>query len=293
MNTLRLSRALLAGLALTLPVAWVDGSMAQGRPATQRKAPKGPKLDVPALEAQLKSRNAGEMRAALAIARPAGPAAAPLAPTLERILRDGLPSDLSIEAMQTLAAIGSETSSGALSTLTHHRDPKLRREAARALIKTRGPEAVKALRRCMSDGDGAVREVAASGLGQLGAKEMVPDLFVALDHKVAEAAGAIGQLCDAAQCEQLLGKLTRISFDILSPGFDQILFRPTSEVSDDLKIKVVGRVREMGTVESNRLLKDVQGRWPAKGSKKVKQAIDQAVIATEGGAGAKPEGGAQ
>jgi hypothetical protein len=145
----------------------------------------------------------------------------------------------------------------------------------------------------LSDGDGSVRELAASGLGQLGAHEMVADLFVALDHKVAEAAGAIGQLCDAAQCEQLLGKLTRISFDILGPGFDQILFRPSTELTDELKIKIVGRVREMGTLEANRLLKDVQGRWPAKGSKKVKQAIDQGVIATEGGAGTRTEGGAQ
>jgi len=295
MKTLRLSRAWLACLALTLPVAWTDASMAQGRPAATSKgrgATKAPKLDIPALEAQLKSRNPAEMRAALTVAREAGSHAVSLAPLIGQTLRDGLPTDLSIEFIQTLAAIGAESSSGALGALSHHRDPKLRREAARALIKIKGADAVKTLRRCMSDGDAAVREVSASGLGQLGAKQMVPDLFIALDHKVAEAAGAIGQLCDAAQCEQLLGKLGRVSFDVLAPGFDQILFRPTAEVSDDLKIKVVGRIREMGTMEGNRVLKDIQGRWPAKGSKKVKQAIDQAVIATEGAAGPRTEGGA-
>jgi HEAT repeat protein len=289
MHTPKLTQALLTAMALTVPVAWTDETSAQGhdRAAAARKTPK---VDTKAIEVQLKTRNPAEIRAALSAAKQAGQGAAPLALAIERLLADGLPSDLGVEAMQALGAIGLESSSKPLATMTHHRDPKIRREAARAMIKTRGAEAVKALRRCMSDADGSVREVGASGLGALGAREMVADLFIALDHKVVEAGGAIGQLCTPEQCEQLVARIGRVSFDILSPGFDQILFRQAVEISEDLKIKVVGRVREMGTVEANRLLKDMQGRWPAKGSKKIKQAIDQGVIATEGAAGTRPEG---
>jgi hypothetical protein len=287
MLSARLSRVLLACLALTLPAAWTDQSMAQGRATAARKAPK---LDVKALEAQLKARDRQAMLDALSAARDAPQQAAPLAPAIEQTLRDGVPQDVALAALQTLGAIGLESSSKTLSVSAHHRDPKVRKAAARALERTKGAEAIATLRRCMSDADPGVRGVAASGLGNLGARQYVPDLFVALDHKVAEAAGAIGQLCNPGQCDQLLGKLGRLSFDIVSPGLDQILFRNGDELGEEFKIKVVGRVREMGTQEANRLLKDVQSRWPAKGSKKIKQAIDQAVIATEGGAGSRPEG---
>jgi hypothetical protein len=62
-------------------------------------------------------------------------------------------------------------------------------------------------------------------------------------------------------------------------------------VSDDIKVKVVGRVRELGTGEANRFLRDVQGKWPKTWSQRVKQAIDQAVLATSGSPGSA--GGAQ
>jgi hypothetical protein len=48
----------------------------------------------------------------------------------------------------------------------------------------------------------------------------------------------------------------------------------------------VGRVRELGTGESNRFLRSVQGKWPRDWSQRVKQSIDQAVIATSGSPGA-------
>jgi hypothetical protein len=69
----------------------------------------------------------------------------------------------------------------------------------------------------------------------------------------------------------------------MTSGFDQILFRPTTEIPDDEKIRIVGRVRELGTQESNKYLRDVAARWPKGTSPRVKQAIDQAVLATGGG----------
>jgi hypothetical protein len=114
----------------------------------------------------------------------------------------------------------------------------------------------------------------------------VGDLFVALDHKVAEAAASIGQLCAGNECDRLASKLGGVPFDVVTSGLDQVLFRPASDVSDDVKVKIVGRVRELGTGEANRFLRDVQTKWPGTWSQRVKQAVDQAVLATSGSPGA-------
>ena len=123
------------------------------------------------------------------------------------------------------------------------------------------------------------------------AKEAVGDLFVALDHKVEEAAASIGQLCEPNDCERLAGKLGNVPFDVMTGGLDQVLLRGTKDVDDETKIKIVGRIRELGTAEANQFLKDVQIKWPAKTSPRVKQAIDQAVIATSGSPGSSTPGG--
>ena len=156
----------------------------------------------------------------------------------------------------------------------------MRHAAVKALAKTKGPDAVTALRRALRDSDAVVRGVAATGLGALKAKDAVRDLFAALDHNVGEAAASIGQLCAPAECDELAGKLGKLPFDVVTGGIDQVLFRPPTEIDDDQKVKMVGRVRELGTAEANKFLKDVQGRWPKTWSPRVKQAIDQGVLAT-------------
>ena len=149
-----------------------------------------------------------------------------------------------------------------------------------ALAKTRGAIAAQALRAALSDPDAGVRGLAATGLGNLRAKDAVADLFVALDHKIPEAAASIGQLCAGAECERLADKLGAVPFDVVTSGLDQVLFRPPADVPDDLKIKIVGRLRGLGTGEANRFLRSVQEKWPTTWSQRVKQSIDQAVLAT-------------
>jgi hypothetical protein len=111
----------------------------------------------------------------------------------------------------------------------------------------------------------------------------VGELFVALDHRVGEAAASIGQLCVPEECDRLAGELGKLQFDVVTGGLDQVLFRPPTEINDDEKVKVIGRVRELGTKEANKFLHDVQTRWPKGWSPRVKQAIDQGVLATGGG----------
>ena len=91
--------------------------------------------------------------------------------------------------------------------------------------------------------------------------------------------------------ERLAEKLGYVPFDVMTGGLDQVLLRGVKEVDDDTKIKIVGRLRELGTAETNQFLKDLQTKWPPKTSPRVKQAIDQAVLATSASPGSSGPAG--
>jgi len=274
--------ALPAALALAL-----QGSGAHAKP------PKAPAADAPMVVSlppdaikRLKSGDLAQVKGALDDVRMSAKAGAAAVPAIAELLQQGLPPALTQAAIDAIADTEAEAGSAAVAWYTRDRNPGTRRSAVQALSRTRGPAAVAALRASLSDPDPGVRGLAATGLGSMKAKDAVGDLFTAFDHKVPEAAASIGQLCAGAECERFASKLGSVPFDVVTGGLDQILFRPASDVSDDLKIKVVGRVRELGTGEANRFLKDVQGKWPKDWSARVKQAIDQAVLATAASPGA-------
>lgn len=232
--------------------------------------------------ADLKSGDASKLRGALDDVRMGGKSNAHLAPTIADLLQRGLPPSLTEAAVTTLGDLESEAGSTVLASYAQHRNLKVRQAAVRSLIKTKGAVAIRALRRALSDSDPMIRGVAANGLGVLKAKDALPDLSVALDHGINEAAISIGLLCGPAECEALSTRLGKLPFDVVTGGLDQVLFRQPTDISDDEKVKIVGRVRELGTPEANKFLKDVQSRWPKAWSQRVKQAIDQGVMATGG-----------
>jgi hypothetical protein len=267
----------------------------RAQPAPSPKTPKA-KADAAAIPLppdalkRLKSGDMAQVKGALDDVRVSGRAGAAAVPAITDLLKQGAPEKITQAAIETLGETASESASEVIGWYTHHRSAALRKAAVEALDKTRGPVAVKALRASLSDPDDGVRGVAATALGDLKAKEAVGDLFAALDHKVEEAAASIGQLCDAPDCERFAGKLGSVPFDVMTGGLDQVLLRPTKEIDDESKIKIVGRLRELGTAEVNAFMKDLQQKWPPKTSPKVKQAIDQAVIATSASPGSsKPE----
>lgn len=278
----------LAGLGLGIGLSASTDAVAQ--PAADKKERKpatavAPPIDVKPIVAKLKTGDEGQIREALDEARLAGPAGAAAAPAVAEVLTRGLSLPLTQSAIETLGDLEAESGSVALAQYTVHRNAKVRRASVKALTRTKGAAAATALKRALADGDAAVRGTAASGLGALKAKDAVPELFVALDHRVNEAAVSIGQLCNPEQCEQLAGKLGKLPFDVVTGGLDQVLFRPTADVSDDAKVKVIGRIREQGTIEGNKFLREAQKRATAAGmSPRVRQALDQAVMATAGGA---------
>jgi HEAT repeat protein len=278
----------LVGLGLGLGLGSFDA--AAQKPAARDAKDKKPAVaaaapvDVKPIVAKLKTGDEAQIKDALDEARLAGPGGAAAAPVVAEILTHGLSLPLTQAAIETLGDLESDTGSTALAQYTAHRNAKVRRAAVKALTRTKGAAAGTALKRALSDRDAVVRGTAASGLGALKAKDAVPELFIALDHRVNEAAVSIGQLCTMDQCEQLAGKLGKVPFDVITGGLDQVLFRPVAEINDDAKVKIIGRVREQGTIEGNKFLRDIQKRWPAGQSPRVRQAIDQAVMATAGGA---------
>jgi HEAT repeat protein len=276
-----------ATLGLLVPVTRARARAQGAHPSSKSAAslPAGPAFTMtPAVAQALRSGDDAQVRAALDDVRMAGKGAQAAAPILAELLQRGLSTSLTEAALDTLGDVEAESASVAIAWYAAHRNVTLRRAAVRALARTKGPAAAKALRGALHDSDAAVRGVAATGLGALKAKDAVGELFVAFDHGVPEGAAAIGQLCAPAECRAFAGRLERAPFDVMSSGFEQILFRPAAEISDDEKVTVIGKIRELGTLEANKFLLDVQKRWPASWSSRVKQALEQAVLATAGGA---------
>ena len=275
-----------AGLALTLavdvPARALDKS---GQPTAE--TPRAVPL-APDTVKRLKSGDPAQIKNALDDARMSAKLGAAAVPAIVDLLGRGVSPTLTQAAIETLGDIESESASVPLSWYARHRNVVLRRAAVQALARTRGVAAIKALRLGLTDPDAAVRGLSATGLGTLKAKDAIGELFVALDHRVAEASASIGQLCGNPECERLAGKLGALPFGVVTGGLEQALFRPPAEVNDDTKIKIVARVRELGTGEANHFLHDVQSKWPKGGSQRVKQAIDQAVLATSGSPGVEP-----
>lgn len=274
-----------------LAACWLAFATAAPDAAAQGKA-KGKvtatKIDAAKIKAELESGNEKRMLAALQQVEDAEDAGKAAVPHLEALARRGASVSVLSRCLEVLGGLKQSTSSLAIAPYYRHRVPEVRRSAAKALLKTGGPAAVKALRAALRSPDAQVRGIAASGLGSLNAREALPDLFAALSHNVGEAAASIGQLCKPEECEKLAGYLGKLPLDVVTSGFDQILFRSPKDMGDEQKIRIVGRLRELGTKDAGNYLADVAERWPKDWSKRVKQAVDAAVKAL-GGASASPE----
>jgi len=270
--------SLLLAIATLLPGTW-----ASAQPKDKPTKPPAATVDLKPIQEKLKSADPQTVAQGLVDAKAAGAAGAPLAPSIEEILKKGATPPVDKAAIEALGAMATPSSSSVLRPYIRHRTPDVRRAAVRALGNTKGPEAIAAFKEGLRTEDGQVRGFSATGLGNLGAADAIPDLFLALDRSVTEAAAAIGQLCAPDDCEKFAGRLGRIGFDVMTSGFDPILFRQ-KPLPEEALIKIVGRLRELGTPEVSKYLTDVQSRWPANGSKKVKQAIDSAIPSIPGGA---------
>ncbi len=199
------------------------------------------------------------------------------APLVDELLVRGASGKILLRAMGVAGALGQPSSSTALAPYVKHRAAEVRLAAAQSLARTKGPIAIQALRGALGSSDIALRGAAAEGLGSLGAKDAVADLFVVLPKDTPQAAGAIGTLCSADDCKKFLALLGKLPFDTMQSGFLPILLRTGPEVPDALKIQLIEQLRRLATAKANELLTTALNTFPANGNPKVKAAIDAAL----------------
>lgn len=199
------------------------------------------------------------------------------APLIEQLLARGASIKLLLRAIGVAGALAQESSSGALAPYVKHRSPDVRRAAAQSLAHTKGSLAVQALRDALRGNDAGLRGTAAEGLGALGAKSAVPDLFVVLPKEVPEAAGALGLLCSENECQRFVGLLGKLPFDVMESGFLPLLLRTGSDVPDAVKLHLIEELRRMATQKASALLSTALASFPANGNPKIRSAIDGAL----------------
>jgi HEAT repeat protein len=279
-------RTLIIGAALLLPsMAGLAGSARsaaaaapKASPAKAAKpAPAAPKLklDLPSMKAALESGDEAKTLAALdTIAKSGDPAGATL---VELLLSRGASVTVLSRAIETLGIMAQPGSGAALAPYAQHRTPELRRAALRALIATKSPLAGDVLRRALHGNDAPQRAIAARGLGQLGVRAAVPELFSVLPKDVAEAAQSLGELCVSDECDKFMNLLGRLRFEVMESGIVPILLRPRAEVPDALKLKLIERLRRMATKPANELLQSALTQFPADGSPEVKKGLERAL----------------
>jgi HEAT repeat protein len=239
-------------------------------------APSKPKLDVPAVQKQLESGDEAQALAALETIQRSGsePVGASL---VEVLLSRGASVTVLGRAIETLGILAQPSSGTALAPYAQHRTPELRRAALRALIATKSPLAGDVLRRALHGSDAAARSIAARGLGQLNVRAAVPELFGVLPKDVAEAAQSLGVLCVGAECEKFIGLLGKLRFEVMESGIVPLLLRPQADVADELKLKVIERLRRMATAPANQLIQTALATFPADGSPAVRRGLERAL----------------
>lgn len=284
-------------LALCGSAAAQPAQAEKSRPAEPQKPPgkkgvstkaakkKAPTLDLAALSKVLES---GDETATLdGLQRISEAAEAEAAPLVDALLIRGANTKVLVRAIEVSQKLAQPASAAPLAPYVSHRKAEVRRAAARALAHTKASEATAALRRALRSSDAEVRSAAARGLGTLGAKDAVEDLFAVLPKETPDAAGPIGTLCSGPECERFVDLMGKLPFDVIESGLEPLLLRASADVSDDLKIKVVERLRRLATKAATELLERMKMVWPADASPTVKRAIDAALKGRAAGAGGK------
>lgn len=265
------------GVALSTPVetSWAQTSKRKSEQQAES-------LDVTATKKHLQSGQESRVLGALDELKQAPTLGKPLAPDVEALLAKGTTLKITLNAIGVLGALGEERSSRVIAPYVRHRAGPVRQAAAHALLRTQGPDAIEALRGALRSSDPEVRDIAARGLGDLKAKDVLPDLFQSLDHRVFAAAVSIGKLCDPAACMKFMDQLKKLQLEVITSGTDHLLFRPASEVDDKTKLAVVERIAELRTMPATDYLVSVYKRWPKDGSKPLKKELGE-IIEDNGG----------
>ncbi|MCS6799802.1 MAG: HEAT repeat domain-containing protein [Myxococcota bacterium] len=268
---MRESLAIVVSFSMAVMLAQDASAQRRAAGGGRRAEPASPVAEAAAL---LASANPDELRLAFETLGASGSAAA-VAPIADRI-RQGLPAPLLEAALDALLALRRPEAGPVLFELVSHRRPAVRLRAVGAIVALRPPGADRALVAALADSDARVRSAAATGLGQLGARDSVETLFVALERGVYEAATSIGQLGGSEHVRRLLGLVGRVPFDVLTPALQEVIAR--RDVDERTKLDVIARIGELATPEARTFLREVVASLPAGpgGRNAIRRAAEEA-----------------
>jgi hypothetical protein len=195
-------------------------------------------------------------------------------------VRLGLDAELLDLALTTLRIQNRPEAGPVLVELARHRRTEIRARALEAVAACRPAGARDVLVRGLSDLDATVRAAAATGLGDLEARDAVPALILALEHGVAEAALPIGKLGNQDEVRVLVTLLGRVPFATVSSGVALLLAR--ADLPARFRLDLVAKLHELGTGEVRTFLEETLPSVPGGANDPVRRAIDTAIVRISG-----------
>lgn len=204
--------------------------------------------------------------------RPA--AAPPLAPLVEAALAGGPDAEVDA-AIDALRARADEAATPALVSLTQHRRLGARRRAYLALASLRGPEARAAVSAGLSDADASIRSLCARALGEMGAHEALPRLFLALERGVNDATQSIGSLASEADLPRYHAHLERVPLGAMLEGYGRIVRR--ADLSWALKRDILHRLFEVSGLEVRGFLVQWHRELPASAPAELREDLERSI----------------
>ena len=265
-----------AVLVLAMAASWVAplAHAAPSRPHKKRQPVLAEgQLSLEEIAVMLSSSNPDEVRMAIEASAPLG--TPDVIPLIQERIRAGLPPDLLEIAMDSVLLLGDPSAEELFAKLARHRRPTVRKKALQALVSLRAPGASGVLSEALSDDSSDVREAAAEGLGELGAKESTDRLFLAFDRNVVNAGKALGRVVKDDQVPRLLAYFGRVPLTTLTPVLDALLTR--RDLSESTKLSVIAQLVELATAEARGYLEGLSQRLPGDTPARVRRAIDDAV----------------
>lgn len=260
---------------------------ARPAPATEQVEGGGPAPtieELPTIAARLHSANADEVREAITLLTIINDPGA--IPPLAELLRSGQPDAVTDATLEALQRLEMPQSLEVLTEFTHHRRAGARRRAYAAIAQIDDRRVPALLEQGLRDSDRSIREECAQALGRIGARGSLETLFHAFERGVLSASESIGRLGNDADVARFNAFLGRLPISVMLGGYDQFLQR--RDISDSVKIDIIGRLREVSGRMVCQSLLNFRDTLPAPGRqapnelrRSLTQALDQ--IAWDGG----------
>lgn len=207
-------------------------------------------------------------------ARPRSQPLPPLAPLVEAALGGGTDAEVDA-AIDALRERADEAAAPALVSLTQHRRLGARRRAYLALASLRGPAARDAVSAGLSDADASIRSLCARALGEMGAHEALPRLFLALERGVHDATRSIGSLASEADLTRYHTHLERVPLGAMLEGYGRIVRR--ADLSWALKQDILHRLFEVSGLEVRGFLVQWHRELPASAPVALREDLERSI----------------